>query len=151
MDKQEFIDRLRMALNSRVSPDVVADEVNYYEDYINTQIRMGKNESDVLRELGDPRLIAKTIADTQGQNTTQDAEYRDYSGGYEAGEEETHTPMQFKVGNLTIPGWLQKVLTIALAVIGIGLVLSILNFLAPLILVIAVVFFCAKLFGEWLK
>ena len=34
MNKQDFIDRLRMALNGRVSPGLVMDNVNYYEDYI---------------------------------------------------------------------------------------------------------------------
>lgn len=37
MNKQDFIDRLRMALNGRVSPGLVMDNVNYYEDYINTR------------------------------------------------------------------------------------------------------------------
>ena len=82
MDKQDFIDRLRMALNSRVSADVVADEVNYYEDYINTQIRMGKNESDVLRELGDPRLIARSITDVYKAEHGQDG--KGQRGGGEA-------------------------------------------------------------------
>ena len=36
MNKQEFVDRLRMALNGRVSPGLVMDNVNYYQDYINT-------------------------------------------------------------------------------------------------------------------
>ena len=34
MNKQDFMDRLRMALNGRVSPGLVMDNVNYYEDYI---------------------------------------------------------------------------------------------------------------------
>ena len=32
MNKQEFVDRLRMALNGRVSPGLVMDNVNYYQD-----------------------------------------------------------------------------------------------------------------------
>ena len=48
MDKQEFVDRLRMALNGRVSPGLVMDNVNYYEDYINTEIRKGRTEEEVL-------------------------------------------------------------------------------------------------------
>lgn len=61
MNKQDFIDRLRMALNGRVSPGLVMDNVNYYEDYINTEIRKGRTEEEVLESLGDPRLIARTI------------------------------------------------------------------------------------------
>ena len=50
MNKQEFVDRLRMALNGRVSPGLVMDNVNYYQDYINTEIRKGRRGS--LREPG---------------------------------------------------------------------------------------------------
>ena len=66
MNKQEFVDRLRMALNGRVSPGLVMDNVNYYEDYINTEIRKGRTEEEVLESLGDPRLIARTIIQTNG-------------------------------------------------------------------------------------
>ena len=48
MNKQEFVDRLRMALNGRVSPGLVMDNVNYYQDYINTEIRKGRTEEEVL-------------------------------------------------------------------------------------------------------
>ena len=52
MNKQEFVDRLRMALNGRVSPGLVMDNVNYYQDYINTEIRKGRTEEEVLESLG---------------------------------------------------------------------------------------------------
>ena len=48
MNKQEFVDRLRMALNGRVSPGLVMDNVNYYQDYINTEIRKGRTEEELL-------------------------------------------------------------------------------------------------------
>ena len=47
MNKQEFVDRLRMALNGHVSPGLVMDNVNYYQDYINTEIRKGRTEEEV--------------------------------------------------------------------------------------------------------
>ena len=34
-----------------VSQAVIQENMNYYEDYINEQIRNGKNEQDVLNEL----------------------------------------------------------------------------------------------------
>ena len=71
MNKQDFIDRLRMALNGRVSPGLVMDNVNYYEDYINTEIRKGRTEEEVLESLGDPRLIARTIIQTNGGDNRQ--------------------------------------------------------------------------------
>ena len=63
MNKQEFVDRLRMALNGRVSPGLVMDNVNYYQDYINTEIRKGRTEEEVLESLGDPRPVSYTHLD----------------------------------------------------------------------------------------
>ena len=88
MNKQEFVDRLRMALNGRVSPGLVMDNVNYYQDYINTEIRKGRTEEEVLESLGDPRLIARTIIQTNGgdnrsgyRNTVYgNGEYREAAG-----------------------------------------------------------------------
>lgn len=90
MSKQEFIDRLRAALSGRVNSGLVTENVNYYEDYINTEIRKGRTEEEVLKSLGDPRLIAKTIIEMYGKDSTarntgygrddcQSAEYQDAS------------------------------------------------------------------------
>ena len=63
MTKQEFLDSLRMALASRVSASQVEENIRYYEDYINTQMRMNRSEAEVIAELGDPRLLARSISD----------------------------------------------------------------------------------------
>lgn len=63
MTKKQFLEELKDSLEGMVSPIVVQHNVNYYEKYINEQIRNGKTEEDVLNELGSPRLIAKTIID----------------------------------------------------------------------------------------
>ncbi len=79
MSRQEFIEKLRMALSGRMPSAAVADNVNYYEDYINMEIRKGRTEEDVPASLGDPRLIAKTIIQTNnglGADMTQSARYR---------------------------------------------------------------------------
>ena len=61
MGKQDFLDKLRASLSGNVPARVVEDNVAYYADYINTQLRMGQSEEMVLSGLGDPRLIAKSI------------------------------------------------------------------------------------------
>ena len=66
MTKQEFIDRLRAALNGRVAEHVLSDTIRYYDDYIDTEMHGGKSEEEVMASLGDPRLLAKTIAETKG-------------------------------------------------------------------------------------
>lgn len=92
MSKQQFIDGLRAALNGRVSSGLVTENVNYYEDYINTEIRKGRTEEEVMKSLGDPRLIARTIIEMYGKDSTarntgygqtggQSSEYQD--AGYQ--------------------------------------------------------------------
>ena len=61
MTKRQFMEELRSSLEGMVSQVVIQENMNYYEDYINEQIRNGKNEQDVLNELGSPRLIARSI------------------------------------------------------------------------------------------
>lgn len=69
MSKQEFVDRLRVSLSGKISPASVEDNARYYEDYINTHIRLGEPEEDVLEGLGDPRLIARSIVAAESVKT----------------------------------------------------------------------------------
>ena len=68
MTKKQFLEELRDSLEGMVSQTVIQQNLNYYENYINEQIRNGRTEEDILRELGSPRLIARTIIDAAGNN-----------------------------------------------------------------------------------
>ncbi len=61
MNKVEFIDMLRRHISEVGDPTFINDTIDYYQDYIDTSIRKGRTEEEVLSELGDPRLIAKSI------------------------------------------------------------------------------------------
>lgn len=65
MTKQEFLEQLSRALSSRVDSFTVNENLSYYEEYIATQVRMGNSEEDVVKALGDPRLLARTIEEAQ--------------------------------------------------------------------------------------
>ncbi len=62
MNKREFLDTLRQALQGEVSPDITEQNIRYYDDYISSHSIHG--EDAVLEELGNPRLIAKTIIES---------------------------------------------------------------------------------------
>lgn len=166
MNKQEFVDRLRMALNGRVSPGLVMDNVNYYEDYINTEIRKGRTEEEVLESLGDPRLIARTIIQTNSgdeysgyRNTVYgNGEYREAAGpnlhrSYTEDGNDGYGTHQNKVANVLakIPAWVWVILGILVVVLIFSAVFSVLSFLAPVLIPIAVVLFLVKLFRDWLN
>ncbi len=155
MGKQEFIDRLRAALNGRVSSAVLTENINYYEDYINTQIRLGRSEEEVLGSLGDPRLIARTIIQTSGQ----DAQDAGASGGYsesyyrESKDASRYTNYQDGENRKTfrVPGWLWMIAVILVIMLVVSAVFSMVSFLAPILIPIIFVLFLVKLFRDWLS
>ena len=69
MNRQEFLENLRSQLVGQMQEGKAAAHLRYYEDYIQSQVRGGRSEQEVLEELGDPRLIAKTLIDTDDGST----------------------------------------------------------------------------------
>ncbi|MCI8550762.1 MAG: DUF1700 domain-containing protein [Lachnospiraceae bacterium] len=68
MTQKEFLDVLQRALKGQVAPHVITENLNYYRDYISGETANGRSENDVLDELGDPRLLAKTIIEAENSN-----------------------------------------------------------------------------------
>lgn len=64
MTKEEFIKVLRESLYTEITSIEIENNVRYYNEYIDNQIRSGKTIDQVMAELGDPRLIARTIIET---------------------------------------------------------------------------------------
>ncbi|MBO4980619.1 MAG: DUF1700 domain-containing protein [Lachnospiraceae bacterium] len=151
MSKQEFLDRLRAALNGRVPAAVVTENINYYEDYINTEIRKGRSEAEVMDSLGDPRLIAKTIIQTSkaGADGYSGQTESSYAGRYDTGGSGYGEDMSSR--GTRIPGWLIAILVILAVILIVSAVFSILSFLAPLIIVLAGVMLLVKVFRDWLN
>ena len=66
MTKLEFIEKLQATLEENLPAQDVRSNVNYYWNYIREEEGKGRSEEDILQELGDPRLIARTIVDSEG-------------------------------------------------------------------------------------
>lgn len=118
MTKFEFTENLRKALSGRVNYNVVNDNVAYYENYIDTEVRKGRSEQEILEELGDPRLIAKTIIEAEKAGGTAPDRVSE--------EEREH---RFGGRVLRIPSWLFLIILLLIAVVilhVVGIVLSVL-------------------------
>ncbi|MGN0365418.1 MAG: DUF1700 domain-containing protein [Suilimivivens sp.] len=63
MTKQEFLLQLQRTLNGSIGSNEAESHVSYYREYIEIEMRKGRTEEEVTTELGDPKLIAKSIAD----------------------------------------------------------------------------------------
>lgn len=145
MTKQEFIEKLRSALNGKVSANIITENIRYYEDYINTEIRKGKSEEEVLTALGDPRLIARTIITTSAQADTAGAgEYREYGRASETrGQERKRMPV-----------WMWLILGMLIVVLVFSAVVSLLSFLWPILvplIIIMAVTGVVKFFRDWMN
>ncbi len=68
MTKRQFMEELRSSLEGMVTQTVVQENLNYYENYINEQMRNGKSEQEIFDELGNPRLIARSIIDVKSED-----------------------------------------------------------------------------------
>ena len=60
MRQEEFLNSFREALIGKVPDNVIQDNLNYYRNYISSQINSGRREEDVLGSLGDPRPVSYT-------------------------------------------------------------------------------------------
>ncbi|MDR2044945.1 MAG: DUF1700 domain-containing protein [Clostridium sp.] len=141
MDKQIFIRQLREALDGRLSPSAVTENIDFYEDYIHTEIRKGRSADEVLASLGDPRLIARTIIDTNGPGGAQEAPYRETAGRPEAEDKPQSA----------VPVWARLLIGLVIAALGISLFFSVLSFLLPVLLPVAIVILLGRLFRKWLR
>ena len=63
MNKKEFMDILRQSLIGEVNDSVIEQSINFYNEYISSQ--SDKSEEEVIDEIGNPRLIAKTIIESE--------------------------------------------------------------------------------------
>lgn len=61
MKKQEFLEKLYDALCESMDKSEAQIHVKYYKQYIEEKVREGKKEKDVIAELDNPRLIAKSL------------------------------------------------------------------------------------------
>ena len=147
MKKQEFINVLRASLNGQVSAEVVSENVTYYEEYINSQIRMGRSEQEVLASLGNPRLIARTIIDAKNVGGQYD---NNYGGSVEFGPHRDAGQKQKAFRKFKMPVWLILLLVFAAIFFVMSLVMKLVFFFAPFLMILLFVVFLVKLFRDWL-
>ena len=155
MTKNEFLSTLRESLAGNVPSDVINENISYYRDYIENN---DSSESKVLEELGDPRLIARTIIDSfiaekgpmadfytkqareEYSGSSGDTSYDDYG---DSGEGEYH---HFSLK------WYDKLLAIIIIVVVAMLILALgvvaIGIFFRIILPLIVIYFIVKFIME---
>ena len=94
MSQKEFLEELRTALSGKLSAQAVLENIEYYRNYIEGEVRSGKSEAQVLEMLGDPWILARTISDAQDgtdDSIVNEAGGSDYGAyGEETGRQDMH-------------------------------------------------------------
>lgn len=87
MSREEFLKQLKESLSMSLEKDAINEQLDYYDKYISDEMKKGKSEKEVIDELGDPRLIAKTIK-TVSANEIPDV--NNDSNNYKSGSQDTY-------------------------------------------------------------
>lgn len=94
MSKHEFMNQLRSALAGEIPEREILSYLNYYEDYFNEN---RSREREVIEELGEPRLLAKTIIESY-QSKNQGSRLKNQNATYsreDNSNENEQPPYQF--------------------------------------------------------
>ena len=156
MSKTEFLDILYNQLSGQMPEGSVAAHVQYYRNYIEDEQQKGRTETDILNDLGDPRLIARTLLDTEvGAGNPQngstysaiyneaDSDYNEYDSSDSArGHIKKHS---FK---LDLSTWYGKVAVILIAAVVLLLLVTILGILIPVVIVAGVIMYIVSQFRK---
>lgn len=152
MDKREYVSCIERALVGKINPAELRDIVQYYRDYIDMEIRKGKSEQQVLEELGDPRLLAKTIAATHGNGVAGTGDLgsgfrsRGTDGAGFEPEREGYNGKKAKSWHIPLVAVIGILLLILLLVAS--LVLSVVRILLPVVLPVLIILWIIRFFRK---
>lgn len=141
MDKDEFLEILRSQLSGQMPEQQIATHIQYYRSYIEERIAAGNSESEVMRELGDPRLIARTLLDTEGGgNTSQNSGFTG-ENRYEDSADSNVKHHKFK---LDLTTWYGKLIVVLIAALVLIVLFVLLGILIPIMLVAGVIVYLVR-------
>lgn len=148
MNRQEFIRELRRAMSGSFPAGEIDRTAAYYEDYLDMRLKKGDSEEKILRELGDPRLLAKSMKAASGSGAGGRAAFGTGAGagaGGRTASSGTKDPWQADEGEasgrrrriIRIPLWLVWILLLLIVLAVITLVFRLLAAALPIILIAA--------------
>lgn len=147
MNKKEFLDILYEQLSGQIPEGNVAAHVQYYRNYIEDAVTQGRTEAEVLNELGDPRLIARTLLDTDsttsGNPQTTGSYFEPYTdNSYEYDNSSSGSKkVKSRSFHIDLSTWYGKLAVILIAAIVIVLLCTVLSVLIPVMVIFGIVCF----------
>lgn len=140
MSKNEFLIRLKEALMTELSSQMVDEHITFYHQYIDDEICKGRSETDVVAELGDPWIIARNILSMQDGTPCEEYTYGESDSSYERVDSPYNSVKVFQLDS-----WWKKALlwVMILAILSLifTLITGFLSLVLPILIpVIAIMF-----------
>ena len=147
MTRYEFLTKLKEALVSELDEHAVKEHVDYYNSYIAEALAQGRSENEVIAELGDPWVIARSIINMEEASSNGRTVYESYDTTKDNADSKYDAPKKGKMYSFQINSrW--KLLLAVLGILGVVILLfavigGIISLLMPIIgpvMVIVLVF-----------
>ena len=124
MTKEDFIKELRSALSGEVNLNELNENIQYYDQYLSQEQQKGRTIDEIVEEIGNPRLIARTIIDTSS-NVSSTSSFYDQETEQEDGIPNNRNDRNFSrtIRNTKIGIWV-AILIVILVVIGVFAILG---------------------------
>ena len=147
MSRNEFLIKLKEALEMDLSSQKVEEQIAFYRQYMNEEIGKGRTEAEVLEELGDPWVIARNILNTEEMEESSEDRYEEPNNAYEKSNSSHHNIRVFQIDS-----WWKKALVL-LAVLGIlclvfSVVTGIIRLVAPIAIPVIVILLLVKIWKK---
>lgn len=152
MTKMEFLNKLQEALSNDLNNTIVQENINYYRQYIEDEVRKGREEEEVLAELGDPWALAKTISDSEEIKKKKSNTYesqRSYTETYsnsEGTQGSSESESKWSRLGSGIKVFIVFLLVIVALVVIISIIGGIFSALVPILIPVVLVMFVVRLF-----
>lgn len=150
MNKKEFLDILYEQLSGQMPEGNVAAHVQYYRNYIEEEQHKGRSEGDILNELGDPHLIARTLLDTDSTASGNPQTTGSYSepytdNSYNNASSSSRKKVKSRSFHIDLSTWYGKLAVILIAVVVIFLLCTVLSVLIPVMVIAGILMYIFRL------
>ncbi|MCP1102196.1 putative membrane protein [Aequitasia blattaphilus] len=146
MTKVEFLSKLQEALANDLDGPIIQENINFYSQYIDDEMRKGRSQEEITEELGDPWALARTVIDSEEVKKKQSNTYKqpNTSNTYSDSNSSKRTQPSsgFSLGNFLVIVIGILILFAAISIIG-----GIFSVFGPIIVIVLVISLIFRLFS----
>ena len=144
MNRVEFIEGLKAALQNEMNEKNIQEHIKYYNSYIMNELQKGRLEQDIVNELGDPWIIARTLEEVKEEQPYEgDKTFEQTVDG--TSESSQQTGKGYSRGkSVNVGCWMVVVIIFVVLFLLTGIVKILTPFLVPIVIITLFIKFFQK-------